>query len=472
MEQENKHTQKLDLPVLFDDFLKFCKRFFLAGVILAVLGAGFMGLRHYRGYYPIYSASASFTVKVANPLYASVYTYNTQTAEQMAKSFPYILTSGVLRERVMQQLSISYMPSVSVKASIGSSVLTMTVQDTDPQRAYDVLNAVITHYPEIAEFVVGPTILVLLDESGVPTAPSNSMDLPGAAVKGAVLGILLWAIGLLIMTLVRSTIHNEDELKKVLNTPCIGQIPAIRGIRRNICPIAHKIHTHSGFSESVRLLRMRTEKYMAQQNHKILLISSASPSEGKTTVSVNLGVSWARKGKRVLIIDCDLRNPSIAKALQVETDMCLADYLAGNVSVRNLIQPTEQENLFIISGNTSTANGTPILAQEQTRRLLQACRSLFDYVILDTPPCALLADASEIADMAECGLLVIRQDSASREQILDGIHRLDDAKLPLIGCVLNNVRKSISDGNGYGYGYNYGYGYGYGYGNYGEQESE
>lgn len=465
MEFEEKEEQKLDLFVLLDGFLKEARRKILLLLILALLGGGFMAVRQYRSYYPRYTAYASFTVRVANPLYSSVTSYNAKTAEQMAKTFPYILTSGVLQERVKSHLGIAYMPPVSVTTSAGSNILTVKVTDSDGQRAYDVLNAVITYYPEIAEFVVGSTVLVLLDESGVPTQPVNALDLKGPAVKGVILGVLVWVAILALIVLSRNTVHNEEELKKLLNTPCLGQIPSVKMPRNTACPVAGKSGGHTGLSEAIRLLRLRVEKYMEAQKSKVLLISSAVPGEGKTTVSVNLAISLAKKGKRVVLIDCDMRNPSVAKALQLPEQNALSDYLQGKAKVRDIVTQTQINNLFVIAGGSSVkTNSAELLSQERTFRLIQAARNLFDYVILDTPPCSLLTDASELAELADCSLMVIRQDFASKEQIVDGMQRLGDGNLPVIGCALNDVRRGFSSGYGYGYGYGYGHGYGYGYG--------
>jgi AraC-like DNA-binding protein len=145
-------------------------------VLVLVCASGLSFLR-YRSFSPVYEASASFTIKVANPLHATVETYNRETAEQMAKTFPYILTSGVLQQRIREYLGVSYVPSISAKAMESANIFTLTVRDSDPQRAHDVLNAAIACYPEISDFVVGPTVFYLLDETGIPTEPVNEMDL-------------------------------------------------------------------------------------------------------------------------------------------------------------------------------------------------------------------------------------------------------------------------------------------------------
>ena len=461
MEFESKDSGKLDIYVLLEDFLREARRFWLAGLVLVLLcGAGSV-IWARSTYTPSYQASASFTVKVADPLYASISSYNMKTAEQMAKTFPYILTSGVLQNRVKQELGISSMPSVSVSVMPNSSVITLTVRDSDPQRAYDVLNAVIQYYPEIAEFVVGSTVLGLLDESGLPASPSNGLSTRNSLIKGAVVGAGLWCLLVLVFALSKTTIHNEEMLRKTVNLDCFGQVPAVKVPGRDSCPLLHKGRKKPEFTEAIRAVRMRVERAMDPQGKKVLLVSSAIPGEGKTTVSVNLGMALAKRGKRVLIIDCDLRNPSVARGLKISEKYSVVDYLHGKVTIKDMVMPTDTENLFIIPGGSGKNGEVELLTRERGTMLLQAARKLFDFVILDTPPCSMLADASEVAEMADAGLLVVRQDHASRDQILDGVQRLSESDLPLIGCVLNQTKRPMIRSYG-----SYGYGYGYGYGNY------
>ena len=470
MEQENKTLEQIDLLLLLEDFLREGRRIWALALVLVALCCAGLGGYRFLSYTPRYQASASFTVKVGNPLYSSVNSYNTQTASQMAKTFPYILTSGVLQQRVKNHLDISYMPGVSAEVLANSNIFTLRVTDSDPQRAYDVLQAVMKYYPEIADFVVGPTVLYLLDESGVPGAPINSFSLKNSIVQGVLIGLALWCGIVLVLALAKSTIHSEDELRQALNFTCLGQIPAIKG-RRGECPLYHTARTHQGFSEAVRLLHLRVEKQMQQQGSKVLLISSAVPGEGKTTVAVNMAVAMARKGNRVLLVDCDLRNPSVAKALKMKNEKGMAEYLEGKLAVRDMVKNTSVENLqVIVGGNTARGNQAEMLAQKQTQSLIGAARQLYDYVILDTPPCSLLADAAELAELAECAVMVVRQDYASRSQIMDGAQTLSEGRLPILGCVLNGMQRSV--GSGYGYGYGFGYGYGYGYGQaYGENRN-
>lgn len=457
MEFDEKEVHKLDVLVLLENIFREAKRLWLVGLVLVVVCGAGKGILAKGSYSPSYQASATFTVKVADPLYASISTYNVKTAEQMAKTFPYILNSGLLESRVKEELGISYMPPVSVSVLSNSSVITLKVRDSDPQRAYDVLNAVITYYPEIAEFVVGATVLALLDESGVPTVPVNSLDLKGALIQGAALGLGVWLLLVLLLALTKTTIHNEEMLSSLVNFDCFGQVPAVKVPSRDSCPLLHKGRRKPEFSEEIRAVRLRVERAMEPGNKKVLLVSSAIPSEGKTTISVNLAMSMAQRGKRVLIIDCDLRNPCVAKALKMNTKHSLVDFLRGKMMLKDLLYPTGTENLFLIPGGPGGSGAADLLTRERGASMVQAARKLFDFVILDTPPCSMLADAAEVAELADAGLLVVRQDFASRDQIIDGIQRLGDADLPMIGWVFNFVERSLSSGSGYGYGGIYGY---------------
>lgn len=455
MASEEKQEQKLDLFILLGDFVKIAKRHILLCLVLVIGLSGFFGFRAYRSYAPIYTASATFSVRVTDPVYGGISAYNTATAEQMAKTFPYVLTSGVLQERVKAHLGAAYMPVVQVVPSASGSVISIEVIDPDPQFAWEVLNAVIVYYPEIAEYVVGPTRLVLLDESGVPTAPSNSLSLKGPVMKGALMGLGLWAAIVLVLAMMVNTVHNEKELQTLVNIPCVGQIPYVRRSARRSSSMLLSLQ-RSSYAESLRTLRVRTEKAMEKMGKNVLLVSSAIPGEGKTTISASLALSWANKGKKVLLIDCDLRNPAVVKTLGVQTEALLDEYLEGRLEMEEAVSATDYERLYITAGKAGKSANMKTARMRRMEAMIRAARQQYDIIILDTPPSSLLADASEVANMADCGLMVVRQGYASREQILDGIQRLDDANLPLIGCVMTHVRGRDVSGYSYGYGYSYG----------------
>ena len=190
---------------------------------------------------------------------------------------------------------------------------------------------------------------------------------------------------------------------------------------------------------------------------KVLIVSSAIPGEGKTTVSVNLAIALARNGKRVLLIDCDMYNPSVERALKPTIGKVLGSFTFGKTEKKANVHALTIRNLFTVLLTQGKGSDGRFLSSADLRQLVQSSRKGFDYVILDTPPCSLLADTAEMSSAADCALMVVRQDYASRDKILDGARLLTDSGLPLIGCVMNGVTGTQRAG-----GYNYGYGYGYG----------
>ncbi len=459
MEYEGREQEKLDLQPLLQGVLSMARRLWILGAILVLVCSTMLAALQKRNYVPMYQAYASFTVRVSNPLYSGVSVYNEKTAAVMAQTFPSILTSGLLQKRVMEELNTTEVPSIAVSATSSASILTLRVTNRDPEQAHRMLQAIIVCYPEIAELVVGPTELVMLDESGIPGAPMNSFSYRSHLLKGAVLGVALWVGLIALLMVIKNTVRDEDDLKKVLNVPCFSAIPAVRMPRRIACPLLNgRSSTRTGgFAESVRLMRLRVEKALEDSGKKVLLVSSAIPGEGKTTTTVNLAIVMAQKGKRVVLVDLDLRHPSVVRALNsrtapLTTTNSVVAYLEGHCTVDSMLQEVGTPNLCVISGGTGTKVEYTEKHYRQLEMLINELRSRFDYVLLDTPPCALLADAAEVAGLAECGLLVVRQDFAGRERILDGVQRLTDDGLPLLGCVMNCVQHNAAGGYGYGYG--------------------
>ena len=451
-DNNEKNINGIDLSILLGDFGRFARRSWLAAIVLVVLFSGLFILRAKLNYHPMYQASATFTVYVADPLQSEIRGYNMGTAEQMAKTFPYILTSGALKDMVKRDLDIPALPPVTASVMSNTNVFTLTVTDPDPRQAHDVLNCVMEHYPDVAEFVVGPTVMNLLDESGIPTEPFNSVSFTSGIKKGAVLGLALWLLLNLFLTMTRSTVHNEQELKRILNIRCLGAVPMVKLSRRG----GQKYSTtlkHSGgrmdFFESIRLLRVRIEKELQQRQKNTLLISSATPDEGKTTIAIHLAASLAAKGKRVLLVDCDLRNPSVAEKMDCLNQNGLVDFLAGKIKAEEIVRSTDTENLYITPAGGPVGNAAELLARKETRAFINEAQKNFDYLILDTAPSAMLTDASEIAGAADAAVMVIRQNYAPRRQIVEGAQLLADSGVPLIGCVINYARGRTMSGSGY-----------------------
>ena len=462
-EELEKNEAAIDLVQLIRGGIRSALHLLHVGIVLMVAAAVALCLYSRASYTPVYEASASFTVRVTNPLYSTQQYYNNTAAAQLAKTFPSILTSGLLSQQVQQRLGIGYMPAMQASVLGETNLFTLTVTDRNPQVAYDVLQCVMEVYPSVAEFVVGPTTLTLLDESGVPAAPVNGRSDLSAAVKGAVLGFVAWMGLAVLYWLTHRTIGSETELRQIVNLPCLGMLPMAAGYggRKNhtAYPKITEENDKFGFNESIRLLRVRVEKLMRKQGAKVLMITSTIANEGKTTIAMNLATALAQKGKKTLLVDCDLRNPSVADAMEAQQQAGLADFLQGREKINELVKNADDKSkLFVIYGGQPVRHPERLLASDATRNFLTAARTTFDYVILDTPPCTMMADAAEVSALADCTLLTVRQDFACRSQILEGVQLLGDSGKPIIGCVMNMTTPQLGrkDYSSYGHYGSYG----------------
>ena len=458
-QNEEYRVSEDELKAFLHDILQVAGRTLVLLLVFAVVASAVFCLWTWRRYSPSYEASATFTVYVSNPLQSEVRAYNTSTAEQMAKTFPYILTSSALQDIVRRELGISYVPAISASVLKNTNIFTLKVSSADPQLAYDVLQVVMEYYPEISEFVVGPTIMNLLDESGVPAVPTNRRNYGAAIKRGALVGAAAWVALCVLLTVLRSTVHGEDELKKLLNLRCLGVLPKVRNRgRTSVNPLLGKTDDRTGFTEAVRLMRIRTEKEMKEHHIQTLMVCSAVAGEGKTTTALNLAASLAANGSCTLLIDCDLRNPSVASYLGRENRSGITELLEGMTSPQKIVRESGLENLYVIYAGGPSGSATELLARPQMQEFIEACRKNFDYIILDTSPVLLLSDVAELAGCADGALLAIRENYAAKREVRESAQILADYHLPIIGCVLNQASVGLlsSYGGKYGYGKYYG----------------
>jgi capsular exopolysaccharide synthesis family protein len=241
-------------------------------------------------------------------------------------------------------------------------------------------------------------------------------------------------------------------------------------MRKREYPLISRESSKSGFAEAIRMLRLRIEKKLEQSDKKVLMVTSAKPGEGKTTVTVNLGISLAHSGKKVLIIDCDMFKPSAAKALQSRFGTGKVKIPLPESGMTATVCGIAVKNLYTVVFSGPGGTAPKQIGTADLKYLLKYVKGPFDCILLDTPPCALIGETMEVAEAADYGLLVVRQDYVSKNKILEGTRLLADCGLPLMGCVFNGIEGRLTPGGyhyGYGYGYGYGYSHSYGYG-YGE----
>lgn len=464
----NRDADKIDLLQLFEGMWKGFVRFWWLVLLLVVLGAGgYLGFR-VMCYEPMYRSSATFTVGTADSGSGSYsFYYNSSTADQLSRTFPYILESSFFRSALMERMGTDQINgTITAETITDSNVVTMTVKSPDASDAEEILSAALEIYPETARFVLGEIEFNYLDEPEVPQTPYNRPDPVRCLGVGGGAGLLAAFCFLGLSALFRKTARSPEEMKRITSLRCLATVPQVnfkaRKKKQNQSISVWEKRVHHGYKESVRALQIRMEKELSRRAGKTLVITSTVSEEGKSTLAANLAETFAEKGCQVLLIDGDLRKQSDAKILRADSGFSLADVAKGEKTPREYVRKVRHSTLWFLGGNIPVKQPAPLLSSRKAEEFLEEMRKRMDYIIIDTPPSGMFQDAGILADLADGILYVVKYDFVSQQGIREGLTALQGKKTPVLGYVFNQYPESSSE---YGYG-RYGYG-GYGYRRYG-----
>ncbi len=479
--------EEIDLQILIGDLWKGLFKFWWIVALLAILLADLAFMGSLLIFKPEYVAKATFTISTQMTKQTSVgeidnytYDYSSSTASQMAKTFPYILQSDLMQEIIAQDMGVDEVNGeITAEATDNTNLFTVMVTSDNAMDAFEILKSIIDNYHKVADYVIGDTQVNILTSPTVPEEPDNVYDYLRNTIIAFLIGILLGCGFIFIYAITKNTIRREEEMKEKLNMTCLGTVPQVmfKKRRKSINQDITIINRNSGaaFQESIRALRTRLIRRMGEKE-KILVITSTLPGEGKTTVSLNLAISIAQREKSVVLVDCDLRNPSIASRLSEEKDtelFGLKEVFGGEKTLKEALQYMKEEGgFYLLAGREPMENPIAAMGSGRIKDILDRLCEQFDYVILDTPPCGIIADAAAVASYADTAVYVVKQDYAPLYRIMEGIQSLSESGVKMLGGVLNGAESGLG-GYGHNYGYSGGYGhYGrYGYGKYGSYGS-
>jgi capsular exopolysaccharide synthesis family protein len=286
-------------------------------------------------------------------------------------------------------------------------------------------------------------------------------------ITGAFFGFLI-AIGIV---LIKEKFNNKilfrDEVQDKTNMPFAGEI--IQAMIKN--PIVIYEGRKSIIAEQFRSMRTNLSYLGLDDKHKTVMITSCIPGEGKSFIAINLGISFTLTGKKVVLMEVDLRRPKLSKLLSIDTNKGIANYLVKKATINDIIKETSIPNLYVISAGAIPPNPTELIIKPEFKQMMDEIKARFDIVIIDTAPIVPVTDALLLKDYADLTLFVIRHNRTPKVMIRTINEYYEQKKINNMAFVFNGVKKrgiivgniGKTYGSGYGYGYGYGYSYGYGY---------
>ncbi|GHT00524.1 sugar transporter [Bacteroidia bacterium] len=247
--------------------------------------------------------------------------------------------------------------------------------------------------------------------------------------------------------LFKFNIQSREEIEKITTIPLLGTIEKSK--KKEL--IAVKAHPRSSFAEGFRNLRARMEYMVKREGSTSILVTSTEPQDGKTFIAINLASTYQMGGKKVILVDCDLRRPALSKSLDLDNNKGLSNCLIGQISLDEAIVPLEQ-GFDILPAGVIPPNPSELIRTPQAREIIQALIKKYDYVVLDCSPVGLVSDAHFLSRLVDIVLYVVRDEKTNKDFFKYTIKELQDDGITNIALVYNDVDAKISR---YGKGYYY-----------------
>lgn len=447
------------------DFLRLTRA--NLGLIFVCMSLGLIVMFLYTVQQPtLYSATSTGFVKAPPATSAGEQLTNNSLEASMATQYAKFMTSSSVAQRVIDDLGLDAGPAAvasSYSAAADGGEISITASADTPEAARELANAAVralaaqvAEYQNIgkAEGATDSTLLQIYpnDQAALPDRPSSprySRNLLIGAGLGTALG---YAIGLLRRSVDRRA-RSVTDFEESTKASVIGIIPeaeplgkANRGVYSDLGPAA----------EAFRSLRTNLRFVDVDRPPRSIVITSSNASEGKSTVAANLARVIAATGQPVVLIDADLRRPTLAKSYDIDPAIGLTQVLAGDITIEEALQPSSHANLQLVSAGRTPPNPSELLGSQRMHAIVEHLSE--DYlVILDAPPLLPVTDAGLLTTVCDGALLVGVAGRTYREQLELARRVLDQVGGRVFGAVINRAPLRGLGTVVYGYGYGYGY---------------
>jgi capsular exopolysaccharide synthesis family protein len=349
---------------------------------------------------------------------------------------------------------------------------TTNIQYNTLQRELDnkkkVFDALIEKYSKLNIVdELGANNIFIVDHAAIPRGHSEP-SMRKNVMLGALIGLFLGVVIAFVLESLDDSIKDVEDFEHIAGFPVLGTVPLekladardSKDKETDTRLVAMFSHTEpqSALAESFRSMRTALMFSTSAGAPQCLMATSSMPSEGKSTIVINMAITFSQKSNsNVLLIDADLRNPSLHRYLDLDNNNGLSDYLTSAKNLTDVTQPTEVPGVFAISAGLVPPDPVELLSSPKMLELLAEVRERFDYIIIDTPPVIGLADALVVSDIVDATIIIANQGKTRKRQLLQALTLLRRAQAHLLGGVLNKVETKNSK---YGYGYYYGHEYG------------
>lgn len=448
--QPQNMSRPMDVPYICRHLWKNLFVIFMSACIVGLVA--FMGVDHYMG--SSYTATMDLAMIARDNVNTRLNQSNLDTA--MTRNLN-VLNSEMLIEQICKDTGVTKIKgSLNAQQIQNTNLISLNATADSAEAALRLLKSALSSYPTLAGYF----------ESGymfrnLTTLSADNIEEQGARslyyALLAAIAVLAGGMGITaLICMSTDKIYDRDQAAAVLDIPLISTIHLLKKQKGQKAILISQSSSNGVYAEEIDKLSTQVQLMMDKENQKILMVNSIHENEGKSTIAVNLALNLAKRGKRVLLIDVDMRRPALAKIFDyaVPVGQSLSEFLRGRSSLKDVMYKSyEFETFRCIFQKSSITDPDKLLDTDQFKKLLQQAAAHMDYVILDTPPLGIVRDSELIASSVDASLLVIRQDEVRAAEVNDIVDVLDDTGVSVLGGVLNMVagdKDGISRGKRYG----------------------
>lgn len=429
-------------------------------------------------YKPEYQATMTYAVNSRTTSASSA--GNLTSTREVASVLSELAGTNLMREGIQaHDTRLEHFDGQITAGQLGdSNFIVVTATASTPEQAFLALSAMVEVFPTLADYIASRSVLNVLQNPTVSSAPSNMVDTASATRVAGVVGAVLMMALLCYLSIRGETIQTRTGARQLLDAPILASVnrewknrtlkTVIKNTNKQVQIFAPT--TSFSYNEQISTICSQLEHEATARKRKIFMFTGVGESEGKSTVAGNVAAALALKGYNVALLDGDLRKPALNRLFDgvYSSDMPLNKMLARPFSKENLMScmmKNEQIGLYMLFAVGYDSRSAELVSSDTMTEVLNQLR-VFDFVIIDTPPMGMFPDAEILADKVDASLLVVRQDYTAACDINDAIDCLRRYNSSFLGVILNDMLETFRDRYGNSGKYSssrYGYGSGYGY---------
>jgi polysaccharide biosynthesis transport protein len=391
-----------------------------------------------------YDAEVKILVSVNSMQDASSLSQGNDFSQQRVQTYLTVATSGPVLEAVIEEMDLALTPDeladkITAEAIPETALLRLVVRDTDAPAAARIADATaMVLMARIDTIEQGNSVMpdlvrtVLVEPAAIPVEPS-APSVPRNAALALLVGLSAAVLFVHLRSTLDTRIRSVDVLTEGMGMTLVGKIP--RNPSKASDPTVMTEPDPSGVSEAYRLLRTRMRYANADGRLNTIMVTSVSEGEGKSSVSSLLATAFAESGQKVLLIDADMRRPSISQKFGLESAVGLTAVLTRQATLQEAVQRSAATGVDVLAAGVLPPNPAELLESQSMRDLVREAGKSFDLVLIDTPPAASMADATTVSTIADAVLLVVRTDGKVTRHAVARV----SADLSLVGSRLLGV---------------------------------